>query len=130
MNKILKILYINVIEQNAGWGAETFINKGFQAFGHNITNLDFRKHRRVLATKLNEVADFDVLFLQRGDRFPIYLLKACNRPLFFWASELVSRNRVQNILLKSNLFDHIFVRSDDCKKKALNNVSPESLVAA
>ena len=121
MNKILKILYINVIEQNAGWGAETFINKEFQAFGHNVTNLDFRKHRRVLATKLNEVADFDVLFLQRGDRFPIYLLKACNRPLFFWASELVSRNRVQNILLKSNLFDHIFVRSEDCMKRVIKN---------
>ena len=60
----MDILYINVIEQNAGWGAETFINKEFQAFGHNVTNLDFRKHRRVLATKLNEVADFDVLFLQ------------------------------------------------------------------
>ena len=117
----MDILYINVIEQNAGWGAETFINKEFQAFGHNVTNLDFRKHRRVLATKLNEVADFDVLFLQRGDRFPIYLLKACNRPKFFWASELVSRNRDQDILLKSNLFNHIFVHSDECKSRIIQN---------
>ena len=117
----MKILYINVIEQNAGWGAETFINKEFQAFGHNVTNLDFRKHRRVLATKLNEVADFDVLFLQRGDRFPPYLLKACNRPKIFWASELVSRNRDRDILLKSNLFNHIFVHSDECKSRIIQN---------
>jgi len=117
----MDILYINVIEQNAGWGSETFLNNGFQSLGHNVTNLDFRKHRQVLATKLKKISDFDVLFLQRGDRFPPYLLKACNRPKIFWASELVSRNRDQDILLKSNLFDHIFVRSDDCKKRVLNN---------
>ena len=117
----MDILYINVIEQNAGWGAETFLNNGFQSLGHNVTNLDFRKHRQVLATKLKQIPDFDVLFLQRGDRFPPYLLKSCNRPKIFWATELISRNRDQDILLKSNLFDHIFVRSDDCKKRALNN---------
>ena len=37
----MDILYINVIEQNAGWGAETFLNNGFQSLGHNVTNLDF-----------------------------------------------------------------------------------------
>ena len=73
----MDILYINVIEQNAGWGAETFLNNGFQSLGHNVTNLDFRKHRQVLATKLKKIPDFDVLFLQRGDRFPPYLLKSC-----------------------------------------------------
>ena len=117
----MDILYINVIEQNTGWGAETFLNNGFQSLGHNVTNLDYRKHRQVLATKLKQVPDFDVLLLQRGDRFPPYLLKSCNRPKVFWATELISRNRDQDILLKSNLFDHIFVRSDDCKKRALNN---------
>ena len=117
----MDILYINVIEQNAGWGAETFLNKGFQSLGHIVTNLDFREHRQVLATKLNQVPDFDVLFLQRGDRFPPYLLKLCNRPKFFWATELVSRNRDQDILLKSNLFDHIFVHSDDCKSRIIQN---------
>ena len=117
----MDILYINVIEQNAGWGAETFLNNGFQSLGHNVTNLDFRKHRQVLATKLKQVPDFDVLFLQRGDRFPPYLLKACNRPKFFWASELVSRNRDQDILLKSNLFNHIFVHSDECKSRIIQN---------
>ena len=117
----MDILYINVIEQNAGWGAETFLNNGFQSLGHNVTNLDYRKHRQVLATKLKQVPDFDVLFLQRGDRFPPYLLKACNRPKFFWASELVSRNRDQDILLKSNLFNHIFVHSDECKSRIIQN---------
>ena len=117
----MKILYINVIEQNAGWGAETFLNKGIESLGHVTANLDYRKHRRSLAIKLNEISDFDVLFLQRGDRFPLHLLKICNRPKFFWATELVSRNRDQDILLKSNQFDHIFVHSNDCKKRVINN---------
>ena len=47
----MDILYINVIEQNAGWGAETFLNNGFQSLGHVVTNLDYRKHRQVLTTK-------------------------------------------------------------------------------
>ena len=117
----MKILYINVIEQNADWGAETFLNKGIESLGHVTTNLDYRKHRRSLAIKLNKISDFDVLFLQRGDRFPPHLLKICNRPKFFWATELVSRNRDQDILLKSNQFDHIFVHSNDCKKRVINN---------
>ena len=117
----LEILYINVTEQNAGWGAETFINKSFNSLGHSITNIDFRKNRHSLASELLKVNKADILFLQRGDRFPKNLLKLCNRPKFFWATELVSRNRDQDALLKSNIFNHIFVRSNDCKKRVIKN---------
>ena len=51
-SKSMDILYINVIEQNAGWGAETFLNNGFQSLGHVAASLDYRKHRQVLTTKL------------------------------------------------------------------------------
>ena len=110
----MKILYINVIEQNADWGAETFLNKGIESLGHVTTNLDYRKHRRSLAIKLNKISDFDVLFLQRGDRFPLHLLKICNRPKFFWATELVSRNRDQDILLKSKVASSKCAPWSDC----------------
>lgn len=115
----MKILYINVIEQNAGWGAENFINDGFNALGHEIINLDFRKYRNQLTSKLSSIKDIDVLFLQRGDGFPLYLLNACNVPKFFWATELVSRNRDQDRLLKSNIFEHVFVHSNECKKRII-----------
>lgn len=114
----MKILYINVIEQNAGWGAEYFINEEFKKAGHETITLDYRKYRNILGEKLLKAGDFDVLLLQRGDGFPLELLKAVNRPKFFWASELIARNRDQDVLLNSGEFSHIFVHSDNCKKLA------------
>jgi hypothetical protein len=110
----MNIFYINVIEQNAGWGAECFVNYGFLQHGHLTQTLDYRKHRAYLATKFLGVTDFDVMLLQRGDGFPLALVAACRRPRFFWASELVSRCRDQDRLLQSGLFDHVFVRTPQC----------------
>jgi glycosyltransferase involved in cell wall biosynthesis len=113
----MKIFYINVIEQNSGWGAECFVNRGFNKNNVKIINLDYRKYRNNLVKKFSNITeDFSVLLLQRGDGFPIDLIKTINRPRFFWASELVSRNWDQNRLLKSGLFNHIFVRSNTCKQ--------------
>lgn len=112
----MKIFYINVIEQHAGWGAEFFVNQGFLKNGHETITLDYRKYRYNLAKRFIALeTDFDLLFLQRGEEFPKELLTAVNRPRFFWASELVSRNRDQDRLLSSCLFDHIFVHSKGCK---------------
>ncbi len=118
----MRILYVNVIEQHAGWGAEWFMNRGFLANGHTVVNIDFRKHRYFLVEKFLEINDaFDVLFLQRGDHFPIALLGATNRPRVFWASELVSRCRDQDRLLYSGLFGHIFVHSENCRLTVLRS---------
>ncbi len=116
----MKIFYVNVIEQNAGWGAECFVNRGLLRNGHHTITLDYRVHRQSLARKFLEVDDFDVFFLQRAEGFPVKLLKAVNRPRFFWASELVSRCRDQDPLLASGLFEHIFVHSQQCKKTVVN----------
>lgn len=118
----MKILYINVIEQNAGWGAECFVNRGFLENGHQTVTLDYRKHRAHLGKRFLALEqDFDLLFLQRGDGFPLELLRAVNRPKFFWASELVERNRDQDRLLQSSLFDHVFVRTPRCKEIICQN---------
>lgn len=117
----MNILYINVIEQNAGWGAECFVNQCFLAGGHITQTLDYRKYRPRLASKLLEISDFDVMLLQRGDAFPLELISACQRPRFFWASELVSRCRDQDRLLQSELFDHIFVRTPQCIEQIVSN---------
>ena len=110
----MKIFYINVIENNAGWGAEYFVNKGFIDNGHITNTLDYRKYRSVLSQKFLEVSDFDVMLLQRGDAFPLELISACQRPKIFWASELVSRCRDQDRLFQCGLFDHVFVRTPQC----------------
>lgn len=116
----MNIFYINVIELNAKWGAEYFVNRGFIANGHQTFTLDYRKYRSFLAKKFLEMQeDFDVVFLQRGDHFPAELIEAVNRPRFFWASELVSRCRDHDALLKSGLFDHIFVHSKTCERTVI-----------
>jgi hypothetical protein len=113
----MKIFYINVIEQNAGWGSECFLNRGFLVNGQETITLDYRKYRHNLARYfLSLKDDFDLLFLQRGDGFPLELLRSVRRPCFFWASELVARNRDQDRLLSSGLFKHAFVHSTTCKK--------------
>lgn len=110
----MKIFYIAVHEQNAGWGAEWFVNKGFLTHGHETITLDYRKHRSSLDQMFKQITDFDVLFLQRGDHFPLHLLEAVQRPKVFWASELVSRRRDQDRLFVHGNFDHVFTHSPDC----------------
>lgn len=112
-----RILYVNVIENNAGWGAECFVNCGFQVSGHDVHNIDYRKHRNVLGQKFLEVADqqFDFLLLQRGDYFPLDLLATFRKPILFWASELVARQRDQDLIFSSGLCHHAFVRTPICK---------------
>ena len=118
----MKIFYVNVIEQHAGWGAEFFMNRAFQKNGYETINLDYRKYRHNLSEHfLSLKNDFDILFLQRGDGFPLELLLAVNRPRIFWASELLDRVRDQDRLLSSGLFDHVFVHSDACKKTIIDN---------
>lgn len=120
-SKPVSLFYISVIEQNAGWGAEYFVNRGFIKNGVKTITLDYRKNRgRIAREYLTIKEDFDALLLQRGDCFPIELLRAVSRPRFFWASELISRNRDQDRLLSSGVFDHIFVHSDSCKKAAID----------
>lgn len=116
----MNIIYFNVIKQNAGWGAEWFVNKVFLKNGDCPINIDYRENKYRLSNKLLKIKkDFDAVLLQRGDGFPLEILKVINRPKFFWATELVSRRRDQDRLFSSGLFKHIFVRGYDCKRRIL-----------
>ncbi len=110
----MDILYINVIEQHAGWGAEYFVNRGFNHLGHTTFCIDYRQHRYQLAKRFLNAPPVDVFLLQRGDWFPLPLIKAVRTPRFFWASELVSRAHDQERLLRSGLFNHVFFRTPAC----------------
>lgn len=110
----MRILYVNVIEQHAGWGAEWFMNQGFHALGHTTHCIDYREYRHRLYRRFLEAPRCDVFFLQRGDNFPLPIVKAIQVPRLFWTSELVSRCRDHDRLLKSGLFDHVFLRTPAC----------------
>ena len=123
----MRILYVSVIELHAGWGAEWFINRSFQALGHSTYCVDFRAHRFELLPLFAKAPKCDVFFLQRGDYFPKEIIRSVQVPRFFWASELVSRCRDQDRLLSSGLFDHIFFHSNECLKTGIERgwVTPE-----
>jgi hypothetical protein len=110
----MKLLYVNVIEQNAGWGAEWFMNSAFQTLGHNTYCLDYRKNRHSLYDHFMKIPPCDVFFLQRGDHFPLAIVRSVRTPRVFWTSELVARCRDHDHLLQSGLFDHIFMRTQSC----------------
>jgi len=112
---MLKIAYLNVIEQNSSWGAEYFIDRGFKKNGHEPISIDYRKHRKNLPSKIAELEDFDVFLLQRGEFLPLELVESVNTPRFYWATELIARRKDQDQLIKSGLFDHVFVHSMKCK---------------
>ena len=121
----LKILYFGVFS-HVGWGAETFINEGFKKLGHETLCIDYRKNRDMLTTNTYiELLDDDppdVVFIQRGDMFPISIIELFNDleiPVVWWASELVSRCRDQDRLLAHfDNFDHIYFHTSDCIKLA------------
>lgn len=114
----LRILYANVIEQHAGWGAEWFVNRGLERLGHKTQCIDYRQHRQMLAAKIAEATEYDVFFLQRGDGFPIDLVRSLHAPRVFWPSELLARCHDQDPLLASGLFQHVFFHSECCRQEA------------
>lgn len=116
----MRIFYVNVIEENAGWGAEWFVNRSFNVLGHTTYCVDYRRNRNRLYKHFLDADETDVFLLQRGDYLPISLIKSINVPRFFWASELVSRCRDQDRLLASGLFDHIFLHSYECLESVVS----------
>ena len=113
----MRLLFISKIETNAGWGFETFLNAALQKEGIETVCLDFQKHRYHLAQSLLEMQeDFDGVLVQRGRGYsiPSQVLQAIRRPRFFVFTELLSRHPDQYYMLRDNLFDHVFLRSQDC----------------
>lgn len=123
----MKILYLNVIERNAGWGAEWFISRALQELGHFPYSIDFRQNRYSLVPALLKSPECDVLFVQKGDGLALSLIKSIQRPRFYWACDLLgvlpdqrldemdaAYDRTQFQLLSSGLFDHLFLRTDNC----------------
>jgi len=112
----MNLLYFNVIEENSEIGAEVFLNKSLLNKGVKTFNIDYRKNRLKLVDKILQLDNIDVLFLQRGDYFPLSVIKAFNIPKVFYFSELVSRRNDADHLFKNNIFDLYLVRSNKCKE--------------
>lgn len=111
----MHFFYVSVLHQK-DWGAERSVNRELRRQNHSTVTLDYREERWRLARHFLDVDDFDVFLLQRGDYFPLPLVRSVRRPRLFWATELVERRRDHLHLLRSGLFDHIFVRTPRCRR--------------
>ncbi|MCC6454897.1 MAG: glycosyltransferase family 1 protein [Caldilineaceae bacterium] len=113
----MRLLFINKIETNAGWGFETHLNAALQKVGIETISLDYHKHRYGIAKHLLErQEDFDGVLVERGTGYaiPASVLQAIRCPRFLLFTELVSRHPDQHYLLRENLFDYVFLRSAAC----------------
>ncbi|MBI1391067.1 MAG: glycosyltransferase [bacterium] len=105
----MRILYFNCIESNSGWGAEQFINEAFHELGHEVHNIDYRKHRQTLPAELAKAPAHDVCFIQRGDHLPPQLLSALKVPILFWDTEHVTKKDDHEYLYQTGRLDHVFI---------------------
>jgi Glycosyl transferases group 1 len=118
----MKLLYINKINTNREWGLETFLDRSLRALGIETICIDYQENTYALAQAiLNITENFDAVLVQRGCGYliPLEILKAIDRPKFLIFTELIPRNTNQHYLLKSPLFEHIFLRSLPCIDLAL-----------
>lgn len=110
----MNILYFSVIRLHRNWGAEWFLNAAFESLGHQTFCVDYRENRHRLAPVIEGCGAVHALLVQRGDRFPIELLRASKVPCFFLATELFQRRPDQHPLLRCAALAHVFVRTQDC----------------
>lgn len=110
----MKILYFNVIDQHRHWGAEWFLNAAFEELGHETFCVDYRENRHRLAAAVKGCEAVHALLVQRGDRFPVELLRASKVPCFFLATELFHRREDQHPLFRCDALAHVFVRTEAC----------------
>ena len=119
----MRLLYLNKIVTNKGWGAECFLNEALRARGIQTICIDYEQNRYRLSEALANIdQNFQAVLIQRGIgyNFPLSVLKGIRRPKVLLFTELVKRNPQQYYLFSSGVFDHLFVRSSGCREFVLN----------
>lgn len=128
----MKLLYLNKINTNKRWGAENFLNQALNKIDVDTICLDYEEHKYQLSAFVKNInTSYDGVLVQRGVgyNFPVSILRNIHRPKILLFTELVKRNTNQHYLLKGEIFDHIFVRSQNCYDFLIEKkwVAPERL---
>lgn len=128
----MRLLYLNKINTNKTWGAENFLNEALEKIEVETICLDYEQHKYQLGSFIKKInTSFDGVLVQRGVgyNFPVSVLENIRRPKILLFTELLKRNVNQHYLLKADIFDHIFVRSQNCYDFLIENkwVKPEQL---
>jgi len=123
----MKILYLNCIDTNTGYGAENFMQSAFEQCGQTPSSIDYRKHKYDMYRFMKDTGNYDALFVQKGDGVPPVLLDIVKLPRFFWACDVLgsrpgqplnTQDPVYDVTqyrhLSSGMYDHYFVRTPNC----------------
>ncbi len=109
----MRILYINCAKSNRPWGAECSVGDELRRRGHEVTDLDYRQERedlfRLFADGYEKKVDPHVVFLQRGDGFPLSILKAMRAPIVYWATEVWWKEQHNPLLEELDVFRQVWV---------------------
>ena len=122
----MRLQYFSVLEQHKGWGAEYFLNRALNDRGIETSAIDYRRNKNNLSRiVLRQRQNFDGLLLQRGDYFPLEVIRAFKGPKVFLFTELVERCSDADHLFEANLFDIYLVRGPRCIQLLRTRGSPD-----
>jgi hypothetical protein len=103
-----RMIHSGVFNEESSWGAENFLCEAFRETGLETRTLDYRANRHRIYKNIIKAPPFDALFLQRGDFFPLQVVRSLKTPKLFWDTELPYQYWDHEHLIKGNPFDHYF----------------------
>ncbi len=116
----MRILYINCSETNFPWGAECAVGQELAQRGHDVVDLDYRRERprlyRLFADGFEKRVLPDVIFLQRGEQFPVEIIESFRAPTVYWATEVWWKEQHNLLLERPELFQHVWVHDRVMKR--------------
>ncbi len=145
----MKILYI-AVHSHVGWGAEYWLKQAFNDQGTETILYNYRKARKQLKPwwiinlelrHLYRIHKPDLIFLQRAEKMPPSTLAGLNAPKVFWSTEPIQLKNCVDRLLRSSIFDWVFLHSYSClervkvefphllsKSSIMHNASPAPII--
>lgn len=121
----MKILYI-ACHSHIGWGAEYWVNRSFQDAGVETVLYDYKTARKSLkpwwlialeVKALVKKTTPDLIFVQRARYMPAYVLNSIQVPKVLWSTEPLQLKSCVDKLLKTDMFDWVFLHSYSCLER-------------
>lgn len=121
----MKILYI-AVHSHVGWGAEYWINDAFNKKNVETICYNYRKSRKkgkpwwlinIEIRTLCKKHRPDLIFLQRAEKMPPSALNGIDVPKVFWSTEPIQLKTCVDKLLKSSIFQWVYVHSYSCLER-------------
>lgn len=118
----MKILHI-AVHSHVGWGSEYWLAKSFEEQGHTVIRYDYRARRKQfkmwwqIGQELKQIEidnQPDIILLQRARNMKKAAIKHLTKPIVFWSTEPLQLKKCVDAMLKSHLFQWVYVHTYSC----------------